>query len=348
MKKELLNHQSIILILSILYIYFLSDLLLVVNEGPSIKLIFRLCIPIWGKLGIFLIEILESYNNDLHEWWNETISAPVIIAYVFKFIKWMCDHGIHHAWNLSMKYGIDLLFSYIIGKIFYNFIFYNYTLYYLFFSLLCCYGVYMRFDTSRSALVTISGKFIEMGMGLLISRKLHLIDDCRDYCIKNKNTWLSYTIKLIVGYYGNTDIDNELMSQEIADYIGVSYEECQEMYRKSLVKKGLSVVEVSKNIYNRLSSPFLYKSTKDDIIDITPNDNEELNKDSDKDSDKDSNTIITKFPEKKTDMSNTRNNTFNNQSIRATKKLNTPQDKIIIQSEKIESNPKNDIDKKNK
>ncbi len=255
-----INQQSIILILSIFYIYFLSDLFTVINEGPTLKLIIRLGIPVWGKISVMLIEKIQKYNLDLREWWNQTISTSLIIAHIFKFIKWIYDNGIHQTWDLSMKYGLQFVFGFIVAKIFYNFIFYFYYSYtYLFFSLLCSYGVYMRFDTSKTALVTLSGKCVEMGTGILISEQLHLIDDWKDYCIKNKNSWLSYIIKLVIGYHGSIDIDGEEMAKEISEYFGVSHIECENMYKKSLVKKGFLVMETSKNIYSKISYPFTCK-----------------------------------------------------------------------------------------
>ena len=153
------NHQSAILLLSIFYIYFLSDLFAVISEGPKFNLVFRLCLPIWGKLGIELIKTLEKYNEELHEWWHQTMSTHLIIAYVFKFMHWVYDNGIHQCWSFSMEYGLYAIFAYIISKIFYNFIFYfNYSLIYLFFTLLCTYGVYMRFNTSKTAFSNIIGK----------------------------------------------------------------------------------------------------------------------------------------------------------------------------------------------
>ncbi len=56
-----MNQQSIILILSILYIYFLSDLFILINEGPSFRLVFHLGIPIWCKIGYLLIDKLQHF-----------------------------------------------------------------------------------------------------------------------------------------------------------------------------------------------------------------------------------------------------------------------------------------------
>jgi hypothetical protein len=270
-----INQQSIILILSMFYIYFLSDLFTVINEGPTLKLVIRLGIPVWGKLGVLLIEKIQKYNVDLREWWSQTVSTPLIVAYIFKFIKWIYDNGIHQTWDLSMKYGLHSIFLFVVGKILYNFIFYFYYSYtYLFFSLLCSYGVYMRFDTSKTALVTLSGKCVEMGTGILISEQLHLIDDWKDYCIKNKNTWLSYIIRLVIGYHGSTDIDGEEMAKEISEYVGVSHIECENLYKKSLVKKGLTIMETSKNIYAKISYPF---SSCNKISDKDEEDDEDYN-----------------------------------------------------------------------
>jgi hypothetical protein len=253
-----INHQSGILLLSMFYIYFLSDLFIVINEGPNYKLILKLCIPIWGKIIVEFIKFIEKYSVELHEWWNQTMSTELIISYVFKFIRWIYNNGIHQYWDLSMKYCLHFIFSYITLKIFYNFIFlFNFSMSYLIFSLLCTYSVYMKFDTSKTALVTLSGKCIEMGTGIILSEQLKLIDDWKDYCLKNKGTWLTYIIKLVIGYHGSTDIDGEQMALEISDYVGVSCDECIELYKRSLVKKMTSVVEVSKNVYDSISSKFL-------------------------------------------------------------------------------------------
>ena len=101
-----------------------------------------------------------------------------------------------------------------------------------------------------------------MGTSILVSEQLKLIDELKDYCIKNKGSWLSYLIKLTIGYYGYTDIDGEQMALEISDYVGVSYEECRIFYKQSYVKKMSSIVEVSKNMYNTISSKF-YSQTKE-------------------------------------------------------------------------------------
>jgi len=112
----------------------------------------------------------------------------------------------------------------------------------------------MRFETSKIALLTISGKCVEMGTGIIISEQFKLIDEWKDYCIKHKDTWLSYATKLILGYYKNTNIDGEKMSDEIAEYVGTSSEDCKDMYLASLVKKVSDVVEVSKNVYEKISN----------------------------------------------------------------------------------------------
>jgi hypothetical protein len=263
-----INQQNIILILSMFYIYFLSDLFTIINDGPTLHLIVKLCIPIWGKLFIEIIKTFEKYNIDLHEWWHKVISTQLVVAYVLKFIHWIYDNSIHQCWDLMVKYFLQTIFSLIIFKIFYNFIFiFQLSYYYLFFSLLCTYGVYMRFDTSRNALATLSGKFIEMGTGIIISQQFKLIDEWKDYCLKNQNSWLSYVIKLIIGYHGHTDTDGETMAIEISNYVGVSYNDCTKLYKQSLVKKVSTVVDISKNMYESISTKFLSK--KENIITIT-------------------------------------------------------------------------------
>ena len=52
--------------------------------------------------------------------------------------------------------------------------------------------------------------------------------------VYNKNTWLTYMMKLMIGYYGSKDTDGCEMSKEISEYIGVNYEECDKKYKSSL------------------------------------------------------------------------------------------------------------------
>lgn len=247
-----MQQQSIILMLSIFYIYFLSDLFQVIESGASFQALFRLGLPLWGRLTLHLIDKIEKYNACFHEWWNQQISSPMLVTYIFKFIHWIHDNGIHLNWNIIMEYSINSFFVLILAKIFYNFIFiFNFSLFYLCLTLFCTYGVYMRFGSSRIALVTLTAKCIEMGIGIALSKQLQLIDDWKDYCIKDKkkDTWLAYTIKLLIGYYYNTDIDGEQMAIELGEYIGVSHIECKNLYEQSLIKKVSSIVELSKNTY---------------------------------------------------------------------------------------------------
>jgi hypothetical protein len=128
------------------------------------------------------------------------------------------------------------------------------------------YGVYMRFETSKIALITISAKCVEMGTGIIISEQFKLIDEWKDYCIKNKNSWLAYSIKLILGYYKNTNIDGDKMADEISEYVGVSSEECKQLYLKSVIKKVSNVVEASKTVYETISNKIdKFTSNNEDI-----------------------------------------------------------------------------------
>lgn len=266
MNNTIIN-QNYLLIFSFFYIYFLSDVFSVINGNIDYKLIFRLCIPMFGKLFVQIIKLLEKYNIDLHEWWHSTVSTELIVCYIFKFIHWIYNNNIHQCWDYVVKYGLDMFFILLVFKIIYNFVFlFNYSLMYITFSLLCLYGVYMRFETSKISLITISAKCVEMGTGIIISEQFKLIDEWKDYCIKNKNSWLSYSIKLILGYYKNTNIDGDKMADEIGEYIGVSSEECKNLYLKSVIKKVSNVVEVSKSVYGTISNKMdKFTSNNEDI-----------------------------------------------------------------------------------
>ena len=301
--NDIFNHQSIVLLLSILYIYMLSDLYTVINEGPNFKLVTRLCVPIWGKIVLLGVNRLSKYNIDLYEWWHRTVSPYLIIAYSFRFIRWIYDHSIHICWDSTMEYALYLYFSSMVAKILYNYYYIYFSFTYLFFSLLCTYGVYMKFNTSKSALVTITSKCIEMGAGIIVSEQLHIIEEWKDYCIKYKNTWLAYVIKLVIGYYSFIDIDSDVMAREMADYVGASYDECVILYKKSVVKKVSSVLEISKSMYSKILYPF---SSHTEIIDDKSITNETIsdnNKDNtDNKNDKDDNN----------DNNNNNNNNNNN------------------------------------
>lgn len=247
----------------------MSDIFSIINGNLDYKLVLRLCIPVIGKFGVYIIKILEKYNIDLHEWWHEIISTELIVFYSFKVIHWIYNNNIHQCWDYFVNYGLFSFFILLIAKIFYNFIYlFNYSFCYLICCLMCLYGVYMRFETSKVALITISAKCIEMGTGIIISEQFKLIDEWKDYCIKNKDNWLTYITKLILGYYKNTNIDGELMSNEIAEYVGASSEECKELYLHSLVKKVSDVVEVSKNVYGKISNTITKEEEEEDNKEI--------------------------------------------------------------------------------
>lgn len=233
-------NQSYLLLLSIIYIYFLSDLFIIINEGPSLILTFKLSLPIISNF----IYILEKYSNTFYQWWNTKISYYITTKYVFQIIQWLYDNKIHKTWNYFTYFGLHIFFFIIFCKIIYNYIYiFNFNKFYLFCAFISSYGVYKRFRTSKTALITLSGKSIEMGMSMFISDKLYLIDKCKNYCNKNKNTWITHIIKIIIGYCSNSNYDGEVMAIELSNYLGTSINECDELYKKSTVKKIL-------NIYN--------------------------------------------------------------------------------------------------
>jgi hypothetical protein len=278
------SHQCIILLLSIIYIYVISDLFVVINDGPSFKLVLRLCIPVLGNIlvrtidqiskynidlgyfvkkfnnsiyGTFIINTIDKiskYNVDLCDWWNQPLSTYKGIAYVFKIIKWIHKNNIHLNWDNAVQYMLFVFFVMIIFRIIYNFVMvFEYNFAYLFFSLLCSYSVYMKFSSSSVAFVTILGKCTEMGSSIILSENLHRIDDIKDYCEKNKDTWMTHIIKIVIGYHGNIDIDGEFMSREISEYIGTTYDECKLLYESSIMKKVSSIIEISKSTINKIT-----------------------------------------------------------------------------------------------
>lgn len=66
---------------------------------------------------------------------------------------------------------------------------------------------------------------------------------------KNKDTWMTYIIKIVIGYHGNIDTDGEEMANEIGDYVGTTYDECRGLYNISVVKRMTSIIEISKNVF---------------------------------------------------------------------------------------------------
>ena len=237
------NHQYIIFLLSILYIYWISDLFIIIDKGPSFQLVTKLCIPLFGKTVIYLMDNLSKYQIDLYEWWIQPVSTNILISYSFKILKWICDNGIHICWDLTMKYGIDIFFSIISLRIMYNFIWvFNLNIFYLFFAYLCTYSVYMKFSSSKTAFITLAGKFIEMGSSVVLADNLHRLDDYKNYCIKNKESWLTYIVKLVIGYNNSTDIDGEIMAKDVSNFVGVNPTECKKCYEQSLLRRVSSVV----------------------------------------------------------------------------------------------------------
>jgi hypothetical protein len=249
------NQQYIVFMLSLIYIYWISDLFVIIDKGPSFQLVTKLCIPLIGKGAINIMDRFAKYNIEIYEWWTQPVSSNIIISYVFKVLQWIYDNGIHVCWDLTIKYGIDAFFIFIMGRILYNFIWvFNFGIIYLFFTCLCTYSVYVKFSSSKTAFVTLIGKFIEMGSSVVLADNLHRVDDYKDYCIKNKNSWFTYIIKLVIGYNNSTDIDGEIMAKYASNFVGINPNECKDYYENSLLKKMSSIVEVSKSIYTRISS----------------------------------------------------------------------------------------------
>lgn len=239
------NHQYIIFISSLIYIYWLSDLFVIIDKGPSFQLVIKLCIPLWGRCITKAIDNLTQWNIDWREWWIQPVSTNIIISYTFKALQWIYDNGIHICWDIGMKYGLDTFFVFVLTRIFYNFIWvFNFSVVYLFFSLICSYSVYIKFSSSKTAFVTLIGKIVEMSSSVILSDNLHRIEDYKDYCIKNKNSWFTYIIKLVVGYNNSTDIDGEAMAKDMGHFVGVNPDECKKYYEGSLVKKMTSMVKL--------------------------------------------------------------------------------------------------------
>jgi hypothetical protein len=269
--------QGAFFVLSLLYIYLLSDLFVIINNGVSMNLVMKICIPIWGKIFVVLFNLLSEYSEDFKDWWMRSVSVNIIISYIFKALKLLHKSNLHMKWEDFLKKGIDYYFIFILSKIFYNYIFnFGFSLYYLIFSCLCAYSIYIKFRTSNTAFITLSGKFIEMGSSMVISDNLYRLEDYKDYCIKNKDSWLSYTIKLIIGYHYEIDIDGELMAKESADFFGTIPKDCNDMYKSSLIRKVTSVVETTRNVYNKITTSF-YGADKleDDFVINKNNANEE-------------------------------------------------------------------------
>jgi len=249
------NQQSIILLLSIMYIYFISDLFIIINEGVNIKIVMRLCIPIFGNVVKKCVNKLSKYHIDFDDWWNSSMSTYKAVSYVFKFMSWIQRYKIHLNWDIVMLCIILNFFIFIILQIVYNFVMvFKYNLYYLFFSLLCSYSVFMKFSSSGVAFVTLFGKCVEMGSSIILSENLHRIDDLKDYCINN-NSWMSYIVKIVIGYHGTINTDGEIMAHAIGKYVGTTYNECKKLYQNSIINTVYSVVDISKKAYSSL----LYK-----------------------------------------------------------------------------------------
>ena len=257
------NQQYIIFVLSLMYIYWVSDLFVIIDKGPSFQLVTKLCIPLIGKSVINIMDRFAKYNIEVYEWWTQPVSSNILISYAFKVLQWIYDNGIHVCWDLAIKYGIDVFFIFIMGRILYNFIWvFEFGIIYLFFACLCTYSVYVKFSSSKTAFVTLIAKFAEMGSSVVLADNLHRVDDYKDYCIKNKNSWITYIIKLVIGYNNSTDIDGEIMAKDVSNFVGVNPNECKDYYESSLLRRMSSVVEVSKNVYSKLTSSFSKEEAK--------------------------------------------------------------------------------------
>ena len=238
------NQQYIIFLLSLMYIYWISDLFIIIDKGPSFQLVIKLCIPLIGNSIINIMDRFAKYNIEVYEWWTQPVSSNILISYAFKVTQWIYDNGIHVCWDIAIKYGIDVFFLFIMGRILYNFIWvFDFGIIYLFFTCLCAYSVYVKFSSSKTAFVTLIGKFIEMGSSVVLADNLHRIDDYKDYCIKNKNSWITYIIKLVIGYNNCTDIDGEIMAKDASNFVGVNPNECKDYYESSLLRRMSSVVK---------------------------------------------------------------------------------------------------------
>ena len=229
------NQQSYLMLLTFFYITFLSDLYYLIDNGFSLYIVIKLGFPIYVKIICNIIDYISKYNFTLFEWWNSKVTFENIITYIFKIIHWIYNNEIHKEWNFIIIF--NSFFYFLILKTLYNFIFYYFSYCYLFFTLVSIYGVYLRFNTSSIAFITLFSTSIELGCGILLSEHLEIIDTMKDYCIKNNNTWITYIIKLLIGYYGCKNTDYEEMCIEISEYIGVNYLECEKKYKESVLKK---------------------------------------------------------------------------------------------------------------
>jgi hypothetical protein len=237
-----------------MYIYWLSDLFIVIDTGPSLTLVAKLCIPLIGKMLIKTIDYLAVLNIDFLEWWKQPTTTNIIVSYIFIALQWIYDNSIHVCWDKVMKYTLDGFFIYLVSRILYNFIcIYNFSLIYLLLTCTCTYSVYIKFRSSKTAFVTLIAKTAEMGSSIILSDNLHRIEDYHDYCIKNKESWITYIIKLVIGYNKSTDTDGELMASKVSNFIGVNSDECRYLYENSIIKKVSSVVELSKSVYTKIT-----------------------------------------------------------------------------------------------
>jgi len=242
-----MSGQNIILLLSIMYIYLLSDLFYVITNGPDLMSVTKLCVPLFGNIGIRIIDKISVYFVDFNEWWNQSMSSYSAVSIFFTCLLHIRDTKIHLDWDKICSYSINILFLGMFVKIFYNFIFlFNFSIVYLMFSLLCSYSVYMKFSSSGVAMITLCGKLLEVGSSIILSSHLDKIDEYSNYCIKNKNSWVVYIIKVFIGHHGKVDIDGEIMAKQIGKYIGTSYEECVDMYDKNPIRRVASAIGVVK------------------------------------------------------------------------------------------------------
>lgn len=249
----MIDNQNVLLILSIIYIYFLSDLLFVIDNNLCITTIIKLCIPIIINILGYFISLYEKYNVDFCEWWNREVSVYTVVKYVSISMRLIYDSGIFLDWNKKKHYCINMFFIFLGTKMIYNFI-NNLNIIYLLSCTLCIYSIYIKFNNSNNAFVVISSKFVELGGYKMVSENMNIVDNINDYCIKNekKKPWIIYIIKLVIGYHGYQDTDSDEMAKELSEYIGLSYDECKNMYQESLVKKVSSAVETSKNVYAKI------------------------------------------------------------------------------------------------
>jgi hypothetical protein len=86
------------------------------------------------------------------------------------------------------------------------------------------------------------------------------------YLVQPIIEYMKHLMVYVNKFYKNTNIDGDKMADEISEYVGVSSEECKQLYLKSVIKKVSNVVEASKTVYETISNKIdKFTSNNEDI-----------------------------------------------------------------------------------